>query len=88
MYYINAMWLSNINRYVTGCNIFVLMKDGSVWGIGRNNRKLISSSKKKKYSQFVKIMDGGVKQIAACTDHVLVVKKDNTLWGGEEHSNH
>lgn len=68
-------------NYVTGCNIFVLMKDGSVWGIGRNNRKLISASKKKKYSQFVKIMDGGVKQIAACTDHVLVVKKDNTLWG-------
>ena len=68
-------------NYVTGSNIFVLMKDGSVWGIGRNNRKLISASKKKKYSQFVKIMDGGVKQIAACTDHVLVVKEDNTLWG-------
>ena len=62
------------------CNIFVLMQDGSVWGIGRNNRKLISNSKKKNYPQFVKIIDGGVKQIAACINNVAVVKKNNTLW--------
>ena len=62
------------------CNIFVLMQDGSVWGIGRNNRKLISNSKKKNYPRFVKIIDGGVKQIAACINNVAVVKKNNTLW--------
>lgn len=66
--------------FATKCNIFVLMQDGSVWGIGRNNRKLISASKKKNYSKFVKIIDGGVKQIAACANNVAVVKKDNTLW--------
>lgn len=63
-----------------GCNIFVLMKDGSVWGIGKNNRKLISSSKQKNYGDFVKIIDSGVKQIAASTDNVAIVKEDNTLW--------
>ena len=67
-------------NYVTGCNIFVLMKDGSVWGIGRNNRKLISPSEQKKYSEFVKIIDSGVKQIAASTDNVAIVKEDNSLW--------
>ena len=66
--------------FASGCNIFVLMQDGSVWGIGRNNRKLISNSKKKNYPQFVKIIDGGVKQIAACINNVAVVKKNNTLW--------
>lgn len=63
-----------------GCNIFVLMEDGSVWGIGNNNRKLISASNTKKYMDFVKIIDSGVKQIAASTDNVAIVKDDNTLW--------
>lgn len=62
------------------CNIFVLMEDGSVWGIGNNNRKLISASNTKKYMDFVKIIDSGVKQIAASTDNVAIVKDDNTLW--------
>lgn len=60
--------------------IFVLMNDGSVWGIGANKHKLISNSKKKKYSSFVKIIDGGVTQIAAGEEQVAVVKEDNTLW--------
>ena len=61
-------------------SIFVLMNDGSVWGIGANKHKLISNSKKKKYSSFVKIIDGGVTQIAAGEEQVAVVKEDNTLW--------
>lgn len=61
-------------------SIFVLMNDGSVWGIGANKHKLISNSKKKNYRSFVKIIDGGVTQIAASEEQVAVVKEDNTLW--------
>lgn len=61
-------------------NIFVLMKDGSVWGIGDNDTKLISQSKQKKYKEFTKIIDSGVKQITASWENVAVIKKDQTLW--------
>lgn len=56
------------------------MNDGSVWGIGANEHKLISNSKKKNYRSFVKIIDGGVTQIAASREQIAVVKEDNTLW--------
>ena len=61
-------------------NIFVLMKDGSVWGRGSNETKLISVSDKKYYKKFVKIVSGGVRSIAASFNSVGMLKKDGTLW--------
>lgn len=61
-------------------NIFVLLNDGSVWGIGENNANLISQSNQKKYTQFVKIIDSGVKQVAVSKENVAVIKNDYTLW--------
>lgn len=72
---------SRIKQVVCGdYNIFVLMNDGSVWGMGANDAKLISQSKQKKYKKFTKIIDSGVKQITASTENVAMVKKDQTLW--------
>lgn len=72
---------SQIKQVVCGNNtIFVLMKDGSVWGIGENDARLISQSKQKNYREFTKIIDGGVKQITASMENVAVIKKDQTLW--------
>lgn len=45
-----------------GNNIFVLMKDGSVWGMGSNRGKLISNNQKRYYEDFVKIIPRGVKK--------------------------
>lgn len=72
---------SQIKQVVCGeNNIFVLMKDGSVWGIGENGAKLISQSKQKMYYKFTKIIDSGVKQITASDENVAMIKKDQTLW--------
>ncbi|MCI5495931.1 MAG: hypothetical protein MR407_06305 [Roseburia sp.] len=79
----SADQIKQVVCYATGggrSSIFVLMNDGSVWGIGANEHKLISNSKKKNYRSFVKIIDGGVTQIAASRDQIAVVKEDNTLW--------
>ncbi len=66
-----------------GNNIFVLMKDGSVWGMGSNRGKLISNNQKRYYEDFVKIIPRGVKKIAACAGNVAVIKNNNDLfvWG-------
>ena len=61
-------------------NIFVLMNNGSVWGMGSNRHKLISNSKKKYYNSFIKIVKSGVKDIAANTNNVAIIKKNNELW--------
>ena len=61
-------------------NIFVLMKDGSVWGRGSNEKKLISDSDKQYYEKFVKIVSAGVRSIAASFNSVGMLKKDGTLW--------
>lgn len=72
---------SQIKQVVCGdYNIFVLMNDGSVWGIGENDAKLISQSNQKKYNEFTKIIDSGVNQITASKENVAMIKKDQTLW--------
>lgn len=60
--------------------LFVLMKDGSLWGWGYNGRKLISSSKQKHYDDFVEIFSSGVKDVAASRNNAAIVKKNDTLW--------
>lgn len=64
-------------------NIFVLMKDGSVWGMGSNKYKMLSNSKQKYYYDFIKIIPKGVNMIAANTKNVAIIKKDGCLyvWG-------
>lgn len=61
--------------------IFVLMKNGSVWGMGSNKCKMISNKKKSsgEYA-FVKIISGGVESIGAGGERVAILKKDKTLW--------
>lgn len=58
--------------------IFVLMKDGSVWGMGNNRYKMLG--KEGSAEQFNKIIEKDVKQIQAGTDRVAMLKKDKSLW--------
>lgn len=60
--------------------IFVLMKDGSVWGMGDNSHRLIKNTKTKTYMNFVEVVPSGVKQIAAGEKNIGFLKKDSTLW--------
>lgn len=65
-------------------NIYVLLKDGSVWAMGKNNNmKLISNSKQKYFYDFVKILSGGAKKISANQYNVAVIKSNGDLyvWG-------
>ena len=66
-----------------GNNFFVLMKDGSVWGMGNNRKKLISNAKRKYYDDFVCIIPKQVKKIAAGSNNVAIIKENNDLyvWG-------
>lgn len=62
-------------------SVFVLMKDGSVWGCGRNYKHTISKEKTGTiYRDFVRIIPGGVKKISATAANVSMIKKDNSLW--------
>ena len=70
-----------VKQVVSGrMNVFVLMKDGSVWARGNNEKKLISDSDEKYHKKFVRIVPGGVKSIAATYNNVGMLKKDGTLW--------
>ena len=60
--------------------IFVLLKDGSVWGVGDNSRRLITDTDTKTHMEFVKAGVEGVKQIKAKDNNVVLLKKNNTLW--------
>ncbi len=70
-------------------SVYVLMKDGSVWGMGNNARKTISDRAEKYISKFQMIIPNGVKQISANFHNVAAVKKDGTLlvWGKDIESN-
>lgn len=61
-------------------NVFVLMEDGSVWGLGDNQYHLISNTSQKQYRKFVKIVSNGVKDISASQKSVAIHKKDDSLW--------
>lgn len=60
--------------------IFVLLKDGSVWGMGDNSHRLIKDTGTKTYMKFIKVMSSGVKQIAVGEKNIGFLKEDNTLW--------
>lgn len=64
-------------------NVFVLMKDGSVWGMGSNKFKMLSQSNQKYYSDFIKIIPKGIKKIAANSQNVAAIKNNSSLyvWG-------
>lgn len=61
-------------------SFFVLMKDGTVWGMGDNSYHTISDSDKKYYSEFVKLGVKNVRDICAAGRNVGVIKKDGSLW--------
>jgi len=61
-------------------NVFVLMEDGSVWGVGNNENHMITNESKKKYRKFRKIISDGVKDICASANNVAVLRNDNSLW--------
>lgn len=63
--------------YSANC-IFVLMKDGSVWGMGNNRYKMLG--KEGSAEQFNQIIARDVEHIQAGTDRVAMLKKDKTLW--------
>ncbi len=67
----------------TKSNIFVLMEDGSVWGMGNNKCKMLSNTKQEYYYDFIKIIPKGVKKIAANSKNVAMIKKNGSLyvWG-------
>lgn len=60
--------------------VFVLMKDGSVWGMGNNRCKMLSSEDQEFSGEFVKIISGGVKKIRAGGERVAIIKDDQSLW--------
>lgn len=66
--------------YWHGISFFVLMKDGTVWGMGGNRCHIISDDDKKYYSDFVKLEVKNVKDICAAGKNVGVLKKDGSLW--------
>ncbi len=68
------------NYQYTPYNVFVLMEDGSVWGVGHNQYHMISNDSKKKYTGFQKIISDGVKDISASAGNVAVLKSDQSLW--------
>lgn len=68
------------NYQYTPYNVFVLMEDGSVWGVGHNQYHMISNESKKKYTGFQKITPDGVKDISASAGNVAVLKSDQSLW--------
>lgn len=61
-------------------NIYVRMKDGSMWGMGNNTRKTISDREEDYISEFQMIIPSGVKQISANAQNAAAVKKDGSLW--------
>ena len=70
-----------VKQVVSGeLNVFVLMKNGSVWGTGWNETMLISDSEEYYYGDFVQIIPQGVKAIAATGYNVGMLKEDGSLW--------
>lgn len=59
---------------------FVLLKDGTVWGMGYNGHHLISNEDKEYYSEFIKLKVKNVKDICAGNRNIGILKKDGSLW--------
>lgn len=61
-------------------NIYVRMKDGSVWGMGNNTRKTICDGEEAYVPEFRMIIPSGVKRISANAQNAAAVKNDGSLW--------
>lgn len=59
---------------------FVLMKGGTVWGMGYNGHHLISNEDKEYYSKFIKLKVKNVKDICAANRNIGALRKDRSLW--------
>ena len=60
--------------------MFALLKDGSVWGMGKNKHKMLLKPKTDYVENFVQIIPGNVERIGVCEDRVAILKKDKSLW--------
>lgn len=68
------------SEVVTDFCIFVRMKDGSVWAMGKNKHKMLGDKKEKYVGDFEKIISKDVIKIGVCEDRVAMLKKDQSLW--------
>ena len=63
----------------------VLKSDGSMWGTGINFSGQLginpSSNDNKHFLAYVKILDSGIKQIAAAGRHLVFIKDNSSVWG-------
>ena len=60
--------------------MFVLLQDGSVWGMGKNKHKMLGNQKADYVEDFVQIIPKNVTKIDVCEDRVVILKKDKSLW--------
>jgi alpha-tubulin suppressor-like RCC1 family protein/methionine-rich copper-binding protein CopC len=61
----------------------ILKSDGSVWGTGRRNNGQLGdtpTSAGSTTTNFIKIVDSGVRQISAKVTQSFIIKDDGTLW--------
>jgi len=65
----------------------ILKTDGSVWTTGNNKYGQLGDGTKGSKKTYVKVIDGGVKAIAAGDKHSLALKTDGSLWavGSDEY---
>ena len=65
----------------------VLIQDGSVWAAGRNYNGQLGDGSKTDRRSIVKVMAGGVTDIAGANCHSMLLKQDSSVWttGCNEH---
>ena len=80
---------TNINNDVKevccgGYHSFILKKDGSLWSCGYNDSGQLGLNDYGNRSVFTKVttnINNDVEKIACGQEHVLILKKDGSLWG-------
>jgi alpha-tubulin suppressor-like RCC1 family protein len=63
-----------------GNSTFIIKKDGSLWGAGKNEFGQIGTGSKNTVGTFTKILDN-VSSVSAAQYHTVALKRDGTLWG-------
>jgi alpha-tubulin suppressor-like RCC1 family protein len=64
----------------------ILLHDGTLWAMGRNNESQLGISTTGDQTKAVKVLDH-VSHVAAGCNHTLAVKEDGTLWAAGTNSN-